>query len=46
MEVYKELDKEIPLVCLSGNHDIGEEPTMELIENYKKDFGDDYFSFW
>ena len=45
-KVYSKLDKEIPLVCVCGNHDIGNEPTMENIDGYKETFGDDFFSFW
>ena len=37
---------EIPLVCVCGNHDIGNRPTAESIAVYKSNFGDDYFSFW
>uniref|UniRef100_A0A6G1SFZ4 Serine/threonine-protein phosphatase CPPED1 n=1 Tax=Aceria tosichella TaxID=561515 RepID=A0A6G1SFZ4_9ACAR len=43
--IFSKLDRSIPLVCLCGNHDVGDEPTMELIANYKRDFGDDYFYF-
>lgn len=35
----------IPLVCVCGNHDVGNEPTPESIGNFKRDFGDDYFYF-
>jgi len=45
-EIYNELDPEIPLVCVCGNHDVGNRPTKDTIENYKSTFGDDYFSFW
>ena len=41
-----ELDSEIKLVCVCGNHDIGDEPSEESIKVYKQDFGEDYFSFW
>ena len=41
-----ELDPEIKLVCICGNHDVGDEPTKETIDEYKKEFGDDYMSFW
>lgn len=41
-----ELDPAIKLVCVCGNHDVGDKPTEESIDIYKKDFGDDYFSFW
>ncbi|CAL4140227.1 unnamed protein product [Meganyctiphanes norvegica] len=37
---------EVPLVCVCGNHDIGNTPNNETIISYKKDIGDDYFSFW
>ena len=33
-------------VCVCGNHDVGNRPTKDTIENYKSTFGDDYFSFW
>ncbi|XP_068942279.1 serine/threonine-protein phosphatase CPPED1 isoform X3 [Petaurus breviceps papuanus] len=45
-KVLKEVDKEIPLVFVSGNHDIGNVPTSEAIEEYRCTWGDDYFSFW
>ena len=45
-EVLSELDSSIKLVCVCGNHDVGDIPTVESIEIYKKDFGEDYFSFW
>lgn len=41
-----ELDKSIKIVCVCGNHDVGDIPTHDSIESYKRDFGDDYFSFW
>lgn len=44
--ILGELNKEIKIVCVCGNHDVGDVPTDESIESYKKDFGDDYFSFW
>lgn len=43
---FDELDPDIPLVCCCGNHDIGNTPTHQSIADYKKQFGDDYFSFW
>ncbi|CAF0893039.1 unnamed protein product [Brachionus calyciflorus] len=45
-EILSELNPSIQLVCVCGNHDIGDKPTKETIQLYKKDFGDDYFSFW
>lgn len=45
MELEK-LDQSIPLVFLPGNHDVENEPTKTALSEYKKNFGDDYFSFW
>ncbi|XP_074866829.1 serine/threonine-protein phosphatase CPPED1 [Carettochelys insculpta] len=45
-KVLKNLDQDIPLVFVSGNHDIGNAPTPETIDDYCKHWGDDYFSFW
>lgn len=45
-KVFGELDPEIPLVCVCGNHDVGDTPTPDSIKSYKNTFGDDYFSFW
>ncbi|CAM9230647.1 unnamed protein product, partial [Ectocarpus fasciculatus] len=44
--VWKKLNPTIPLVCLCGNHDVGNQPTKGSIDNYKSFFGDDYFAFW
>lgn len=46
LKVYSDLDKSIPLICVCGNHDVGNTPTPESIAGYTLDFGDDYFSFW
>ena len=43
--IWKELDEEIRLVCVCGNHDVGEAPTAATIGNFKKRFGRDYFAF-
>ena len=39
------VDPTIPLVCVCGNHDVGNRPTAESIALYKRVFGDDYFAF-
>lgn len=44
--VFKDLDPDIPLVCVCGNHDVGNRPTRETIAGYTSTWGDDYFSFW
>ncbi|XP_063853886.1 LOW QUALITY PROTEIN: serine/threonine-protein phosphatase CPPED1-like [Scylla paramamosain] len=36
----------IPLVCVCGNHDVGDTPTEKSVLKYRKSFGDDFFSFW
>jgi len=46
VEVFKELDPSVKLVCVCGNHDIGNIPTEESLETYSKQFGPDLFSFW
>lgn len=37
---------DIPLVLLSGNHDLEDQPTGETTAAYVAEFGDDYFTFW
>lgn len=44
--VFSELDASIPLVCVCGNHDVGNTPTHDTVAKYRSSFGDDYFSFW
>lgn len=43
---FAKVDPSIPLVCVCGNHDIGNTPTRQSIQNFKDNFGDDYFGFW
>lgn len=42
----KGTDPSIPLVFVSGNHDLGNTPTPATVEQYCSAWGDDYFSFW
>lgn len=44
--VLGRVDREIPLVLVSGNHDVGNAPTPETIAEFQRTWGDDYFSFW
>ena len=44
--LLSELHPDIALVCVCGNHDIGNTPTPATVQRYREDFGDDYFSFW
>ncbi|GIY75737.1 hypothetical protein CDAR_451641 [Caerostris darwini] len=46
INVFKELDEDIPLVCVCGNHEVNDEPIPSTILNYREKFGDDYFSFY
>lgn len=39
-------DPSIPLVFVSGNHDLGNTPTPATVAQYCRTWGDDYFSFW
>lgn len=39
-------DPSIPLVFVSGNHDLGNTPTPRTLDQYTSAWGDDYFSFW
>ncbi|RVE59346.1 hypothetical protein OJAV_G00187710 [Oryzias javanicus] len=45
-EALKGTDPSIPLVFVSGNHDIGNAPTPSTVEHFCRTWGDDYFSFW
>jgi len=45
-EMYDQIDPSIPLVCVCGNHDVGNRPSQATIDAYRADFGEDYFSFW
>ncbi|XP_023251355.1 serine/threonine-protein phosphatase CPPED1 [Seriola lalandi dorsalis] len=42
----KGADPSIPLVFVSGNHDLGNTPTPGTVEQFCSEWGDDYFSFW
>ncbi|KAJ1067875.1 hypothetical protein K5549_016529, partial [Capra hircus] len=44
--VLRTVDRDIPLVLVSGNHDVGNVPTPETIAEFQRTWGDDYFSFW
>lgn len=39
------LNKSIPLYSVAGNHDVANKPTKESLDNYRKNFGPDYYSF-
>lgn len=41
-----EVDESIPLLCLCGNHDVGNRPNSAAIDLFRARFGPDYFVFW
>jgi serine/threonine-protein phosphatase CPPED1 len=43
---FSKVSPDIPLVCVCGNHDIGNRPNAASIASYGENFGDDYFGFW
>jgi hypothetical protein len=45
LRVTHELDTKIPLYNVAGNHDVGNVPTPESLEAYRKVFGKDYYTF-
>lgn len=45
-KVFQELDADVKLVCVCGNHDIGDVPTQATLNVYRNQFGADVFSFW
>ncbi|ODM88174.1 Serine/threonine-protein phosphatase CPPED1, partial [Orchesella cincta] len=42
VKVFRELVPEVKLVCVCGNHDIGDKPSKETLKYTRQD----YFSFW
>lgn len=43
--IVDSLDDDIPLLAVSGNHDVGDVPTTKTIDRYRRSFGPDYYSF-
>lgn len=43
--IARQIDPSIPLVCVCGNHDVGNRPTATTLATYRREFGDDWFSF-
>lgn len=44
--IFSAVHEDIPLVCVCGNHDLGDRPNAATIDLFKRRFGDDYFTFW
>jgi 3',5'-cyclic AMP phosphodiesterase CpdA len=45
LRITHKLDPDVPLYAVAGNHDVGNVPTLESLEAYRKTFGKDYYSF-
>jgi 3',5'-cyclic AMP phosphodiesterase CpdA len=45
LRIAAKLDRAIPLHNVAGNHDVGNEPTLESLTAYRKKFGPDYYVF-
>jgi 3',5'-cyclic AMP phosphodiesterase CpdA len=43
--ITKQIDPSIPVYAVSGNHDVGNEPTPETLAYYRANFGKDYYGF-
>ncbi|KAL1463212.1 hypothetical protein WDU94_014987 [Cyamophila willieti] len=43
--IFSNLDPEIKLICVCGNHDVGNTPTADSVKKYRDSYGSDYFSF-
>jgi 3',5'-cyclic AMP phosphodiesterase CpdA len=43
--ISRKLDPSIRLYSVAGNHDVGNEPTVEALAAYRQRFGPDYYSF-
>merc|ERR1711939_809288 len=44
--VMSGIEEDIPLLCVCGNHDVGNRPNSRTIDLYRQDFGEDHFAFW
>jgi serine/threonine-protein phosphatase CPPED1 len=44
--IWNTLHPSIALICLCGNHDVGNRPTSKSIERFTSRFGDDYLAFF
>jgi serine/threonine-protein phosphatase CPPED1 len=44
--IWNDLNDNIALVCVCGNHDVGNRPTRTSIQRFNQSFGDDRLAFW
>ncbi len=45
-ELWSGLHPDIALVCVCGNHDVGNRPTPRSISRFRASYGDEYLAFW
>ncbi|CDJ66499.1 serine/threonine protein phosphatase, putative [Eimeria necatrix] len=45
-DVIDKPSKDVPVLVLPGNHDVGNAPTAASIADYEQLWGKDHFSFW
>jgi hypothetical protein len=45
-QLWSRLHPDIALVCLCGNHDLGNRPTPRSISRFRAAYGDEYLAFW
>ena len=45
MRITSQLNKDIPMHWVSGNHDVSNTPTQQLLTRYRGMYGDDVYSF-
>ena len=45
-KIWAKLHPDIALVCLCGNHDVGNRPTPRSIARFRAAYGDEYLAFW
>ncbi len=43
--MFDDLHQDVPLVCVCGNHDVGNQPNVTTLARWQSEFGDDYFAF-
>lgn len=43
---WDDLHPDIALVCVCGNHDVGNRPTRATVQRFRTAFGDDYLAWW
>jgi predicted MPP superfamily phosphohydrolase len=43
---WNALHEDIALVCVCGNHDVGNRPNAATMQRFVAAFGDDYLAFW